>query len=235
MSIQIRSRDKFVIGALLILLSLAAWVSTFDQAQAMSMPLEAMMARGAHHPMSHTLESVFSPAQIMIFLSTWVVMMTAMRNYVKVPPNKVAVFFGRKRAMPAAVYATLGVGDTRFAGDISAVLRLADEEVRTVSPAPKEKWATGNDVRAYELEGNLSGRNAQKEAANGSTAADTSANRGKQRPHGECPPVGVGEPGAACVLQPGGNRGGDGRTGLRRRGSRSRGKSGAYRAAPIGR
>lgn len=78
MSIQIRSRDKFVIGALLILLSLAAWVSTFYQAQAMSMPMEAMMARGAHHPMSHTLESVFSPAQIMIFLSTWVVMMTAM-------------------------------------------------------------------------------------------------------------------------------------------------------------
>jgi len=27
------------------------------------------------------------------------------------------VFFGRKRAMPAAVYGTLGVGDTRFAGD----------------------------------------------------------------------------------------------------------------------
>jgi outer membrane beta-barrel protein len=27
------------------------------------------------------------------------------------------VFFGRKRAMPSAVYATLGVGGTRFAGD----------------------------------------------------------------------------------------------------------------------
>ncbi len=38
-------------------------------------------------------------------------------------------------------------------------IRLADDEVRTVSPAPKEKWATGNDVRAYELEGNISGRN----------------------------------------------------------------------------
>ncbi len=33
-----------------------------------------------------------------------VVMMTAMRNYVKVPPNKVAVFFGRKRKAPDGRY-----------------------------------------------------------------------------------------------------------------------------------
>lgn len=44
------------------------------------------------------------------------------------------VFFGRKRAMPAAVYATLGVGDTRFAGDdhftvaLGAGLRLVVNE-----------------------------------------------------------------------------------------------------------
>lgn len=38
-------------------------------------------------------------------------------------------------------------------------IRLADDEVRSVTPAPKDKWAIGSDVRAYELEGNLSGRN----------------------------------------------------------------------------
>jgi len=37
-------------------------------------------------------------------------------------------------------------------------IRLADEEVRNVTPAPKHKWAIGNDVRAYELDSNLSGR-----------------------------------------------------------------------------
>ncbi len=37
-------------------------------------------------------------------------------------------------------------------------IRLADDEVRDVSPAPKDKWAIGSDSRAYELEGNLDGR-----------------------------------------------------------------------------
>jgi dipeptidyl aminopeptidase/acylaminoacyl peptidase len=37
-------------------------------------------------------------------------------------------------------------------------LRLADDTVRTVSLAPKERWAVGIDVREYELESNLSGR-----------------------------------------------------------------------------
>jgi len=37
-------------------------------------------------------------------------------------------------------------------------IRLADEDVRAVTPAPKDQWAIGTDVRAYELEGNLSGR-----------------------------------------------------------------------------
>lgn len=37
-------------------------------------------------------------------------------------------------------------------------IRLADDDVRSVTPAPKDKWAIGSDVRAYELESNLSGR-----------------------------------------------------------------------------
>jgi len=38
-------------------------------------------------------------------------------------------------------------------------IRLADDAVRTVTPAPKEKYAIGTDVRDYELSGNLDGRN----------------------------------------------------------------------------
>jgi acetyl esterase/lipase len=37
-------------------------------------------------------------------------------------------------------------------------LRLADDTVRSVMPAPKEKFAIGNDVRDYELQANLDGR-----------------------------------------------------------------------------
>ena len=47
--------------------------------------------------------------------------------------------------------ATYRVNDKTF-------IRLADEAVRTVSPAPKAKYAIGTDVRSYELEGNLDGR-----------------------------------------------------------------------------
>lgn len=46
---------------------------------------------------------------------------------------------------------TYRVAENRF-------IRLADEEVRDVAPAPKDKWAIGSDVRAYELESNLTGR-----------------------------------------------------------------------------
>jgi dipeptidyl aminopeptidase/acylaminoacyl peptidase len=38
-------------------------------------------------------------------------------------------------------------------------LRLADDEVREVEPGPKDRFAIGRDVRAYELDGNLDGRN----------------------------------------------------------------------------
>lgn len=37
-------------------------------------------------------------------------------------------------------------------------VRLADDEVRDVTPAPKDRWAVGNDTRGYELDGNLDGR-----------------------------------------------------------------------------
>ena len=40
-------------------------------------------------------------------------------------------------------------------------IRLADDAVRSVSPAPKEKYAIGTDVRDYELEANLDGRRYQ--------------------------------------------------------------------------
>jgi dipeptidyl aminopeptidase/acylaminoacyl peptidase len=38
-------------------------------------------------------------------------------------------------------------------------LRLADDEVRDVEPAPKDRFAIGRDVRSYELDSNLDGRN----------------------------------------------------------------------------
>ena len=39
-----------------------------------------------------------------------------------------------------------------------AFLRLADDELRDVTPAPHDRWAVGKDNRAYELDGNLDGR-----------------------------------------------------------------------------
>ena len=40
-------------------------------------------------------------------------------------------------------------------------IRLADEDVRTVNVAPKQRWAIGFDDREYELMGNLDGRRFQ--------------------------------------------------------------------------
>ena len=40
-------------------------------------------------------------------------------------------------------------------------IRLADEDVRTVTRAPKDRWAIGIDDREYELIGNLDGRRFQ--------------------------------------------------------------------------
>jgi dipeptidyl aminopeptidase/acylaminoacyl peptidase len=37
-------------------------------------------------------------------------------------------------------------------------IRLADDELRDVTPAPKQRFAVGEDDRAYELDGNLDGR-----------------------------------------------------------------------------
>ncbi|HSA94965.1 MAG TPA: prolyl oligopeptidase family serine peptidase, partial [Acidobacteriota bacterium] len=38
-------------------------------------------------------------------------------------------------------------------------IRLADDDLRDVSPAPKDRFAVGEDIRAYELDSNLDGRN----------------------------------------------------------------------------
>ena len=46
---------------------------------------------------------------------------------------------------------TYRVADNKF-------VRLADDDLRTVSPGPKDKFALGTDNRAYELQGNLDGR-----------------------------------------------------------------------------
>ncbi len=48
------------------------------------------------------------------------------------------------------------LSEYRVAG--RAFLRLADDELRDVTPAPHDRWALGQDNRAYELEGNLDGR-----------------------------------------------------------------------------
>ena len=40
-------------------------------------------------------------------------------------------------------------------------IRLADDDVRRVIPAPKHRWAIGRDNREYELDGNLYGRRYQ--------------------------------------------------------------------------
>ena len=40
----------------------------------------------------------------------------------------------------------------------SKFIRLADDDVRTVTPAPKDKFAVGIDEREYELMGNMDGR-----------------------------------------------------------------------------
>jgi hypothetical protein len=44
------------------------------------------------------------------------------------------------------------VGEKKF-------LRLADDEVRDVAPGPKQRFGVGEDIRAYQLDANLDGRN----------------------------------------------------------------------------
>jgi dipeptidyl aminopeptidase/acylaminoacyl peptidase len=45
--------------------------------------------------------------------------------------------------------------------DKKVFIRLADDEVRDVTPAPKHRWAVGFDTREYELSSNLEGRRHQ--------------------------------------------------------------------------
>lgn len=80
MSVQLRSRDKLVIGAALAILSLAAWSSTVYQARAMTMggAHEQMSIGGADQHMSGGMQPAFSLVPFLLFLSSWLVMMTAM-------------------------------------------------------------------------------------------------------------------------------------------------------------
>ena len=48
-----------------------------------------------------------------------------------------------------------------FRVDAKKFVRLADEEVRTVTPAPMDRWAIGMDEREYELMGALNGQRFQ--------------------------------------------------------------------------
>ncbi len=48
-----------------------------------------------------------------------------------------------------------------YRADTKKFIRLADEELRTVDVAPKQRWAIGFDDREYELVGNLDGRRFQ--------------------------------------------------------------------------
>jgi dipeptidyl aminopeptidase/acylaminoacyl peptidase len=50
--------------------------------------------------------------------------------------------------------ATYRVAEKKF-------IRLADEDLRTVTPAPKHRWAVGTDSREYDLMGTLDGRRYQ--------------------------------------------------------------------------
>ena len=48
-----------------------------------------------------------------------------------------------------------------YRADTKKFIRLADEDLRTVDIAPKQRWAVGFDDREYELVGNLDGRRFQ--------------------------------------------------------------------------
>jgi dipeptidyl aminopeptidase/acylaminoacyl peptidase len=48
-----------------------------------------------------------------------------------------------------------------YRADTKKFIRLADEDLRTVDVAPKQRWAVGFDDREYELVGNLDGRRFQ--------------------------------------------------------------------------
>ncbi len=99
MSVQIRSRDKFAICAVLVILSLAAWASTFYQSHAM----------GANDPMPDMMQPAFLPLQFLLFLSTWVVMMTAMMLPSAAPMVMTFVAVSQQRRSRHQVYVPTGL------------------------------------------------------------------------------------------------------------------------------
>jgi predicted metal-binding membrane protein len=108
-STQIRSRDKFAIGAVLALLSFAAWISTVYQSQAMAAPMETRMEMGANTSMSSMMEPEFSPLQFMLFLSTWVVMMAAMMLPSTAPMVMTYAAVSQQRRSRHLTYAPIGL------------------------------------------------------------------------------------------------------------------------------
>ncbi len=70
MSVQLRSRDKLVIGGTLAILSVSAWVSTHYQAQ--------MMNTGLAHEHMAGMGPDLPGLALLLYLTTWTVMMTAM-------------------------------------------------------------------------------------------------------------------------------------------------------------
>ncbi len=99
MSVQFRSRDKFAIGTILAILSLAAWASTIYQSQAM----------GMNDPMPETMGLPFLPLQFLLFLSTWVVMMTAMMLPTAAPMVMTFAAVSQQRRSRHLVYAPTGL------------------------------------------------------------------------------------------------------------------------------
>ncbi len=99
-SVQISSRDKFAIGAVLVILSLAAWAGTVYQSQAM----------GMNDPMPDMrMQPVVLPLQFLLFLSTWVVMMTAMMLPAAAPMVMTFAAVSQQRRSPNLVYVPAGL------------------------------------------------------------------------------------------------------------------------------
>ena len=129
MSVQLRSRDKLVIGAALGILSLAAWLSTVYQAQAMNIGVAPeqmnvdgvheqmsmgdtagqMTMGGAHEPMSSGRQSAFSLLPFLLFLSSWVVMMTAMMLPSTAPMVMTYTAISQQHRSGSRAYGTTGL------------------------------------------------------------------------------------------------------------------------------
>lgn len=129
MSIQLHSRDKLVIGAALAILSLAAWLSTLYQAQGMNtsgaemqMSMEGtdmqtskggagthMSMSGADGQMSSEGQPAFSLLLFLLFLSSWLVMMTAMMLPSTAPMVMTYTAMSQRRRSGSWAYGSAGL------------------------------------------------------------------------------------------------------------------------------